>query len=135
MPRLFSNRFVLSFYCSIAVGALFCACGKKQDATPQASAQSANTGTNAAPADVAPAPIDPANTLAATDAALKARQYDQAVANLLKLQQQKNLTEQQAQALRDQQVRVQRNLASAVASGDPRAKAAAEMLRAANAHR
>jgi len=126
--------FYLTFFCTISIIALLSGCSKKKE---EPAPQAATPPTNADPAATATpaAQIDAANALAATDAALKAKQYDQAVANLLKLQQQRNLTEQQAQALRDRQLRVQRDLAGAVASGDPKAKAAAEMLRAANAHR
>ncbi len=131
---LFSaNRF-----CQIAVFALFCACSKKEDNNSQASApQSSNTSTTAPSPGVAGSlsSADAAKAFAATDAALKAKQYEQAVSNLLMLQQQRGLTEQQSQMVRDRQVRVQQTLVGAVASGDPKAKAAADMLRAASAHR
>jgi hypothetical protein len=67
--------------------------------------------------------------LAAADAALKTRDYDRAAASILAVQRQKQLTEQQAQAAHNQMVRLQSDLAAAVASGDPKAKAAAELLR------
>jgi hypothetical protein len=77
---------------------------------------------------------DASAALAAAEAALKAREYEQAAKNLLAIQAQKNLSEQQALAARDQMVQLQRGLAGAVASGDPKAKAAAELLRASARH-
>jgi hypothetical protein len=131
---LFSaNRF-----CQIAVIVLFCACSKKEDNNSQASTtQPSNTSPTVPFSNGLPtvSSTDAAKALAATDAALKAKQYEQAVSNLLMLQQQRGLTEQQSQMVRDQQVRVQKTLVGAVASGDPKAKAAADMLRAASAHR
>jgi hypothetical protein len=48
--------------------------------------------------------------------------------------QQANLNAQQAELARQQMANLQRNLASAVANGDPNAKAAADLIRAAHSH-
>jgi hypothetical protein len=108
-------------------------CSRKQDTSAMPPPSTA-AATNLSP-EAAAVSVTTSKALADSDAALKARQYDQAVANLLLLQQQRGLNEQQAQAVKDQQVKIQRSLASAVASGDPKAKAAADMLRASSAHR
>ena len=131
-PLNFSAAFIF-------VTALLCGCGKKDQQATQTVATDAGQAaavTNQNPANATPAPaVDAAKALAETDAALKKREYEQAVASLLKLQQQRGLTEQQSEAVRNAQIRVQQNLAGAVAGGDPKAKAAAEMLRQANMHR
>ncbi len=66
---------------------------------------------------------------AAVDAALKAREYDQAAQTLLLLQRQKDLTDQQAQEVHGRMLRLQADLVGAIERGDPKARAAAEMLR------
>jgi len=63
---------------------------------------------------------------------MKAKNYEKAVESALALQQQK-LTEEQAQAARNQMVRLQQQLVGA--GNDPKAKAAADRLRQAAAHR
>ena len=73
--------------------------------------------------------VDLSKASAAVDAALKAREYDQAAQTLLLLQRQKDLTEQQAQEVHGRMVRLQADLVSALARGDPKAQAAAETLR------
>ena len=128
------KHFYLIICCGISMLALFSGCSKKsQEAASQAPTQPSNADTPSAATPSGQA--DPANALAAADAALKAKQYDEAVANLLKFGQQKGLTEQQLQAARDRMVRLQRDLTSAIAAGDPKAKAAGEMLRAASTPR
>jgi len=117
-------------------------CSKKAESPPAvAPPEAGNAAPPVAPAQIAPArPVNTATAadtsaaLAAADAALKARQYEQAVRNLLAVQAQKNLSEQQALAARDQMVQLQRGLAGAVANGDPKAIAAAELLRASARH-
>ncbi len=100
-------------------------------ATPAASAPTANASPAAAPAQPV---LDNKKTYDDAEAAMKARDYDRAVAAALALQQQKQLTDAQAQAARNQMVRLQQQIAGAAAGGDPRAKAAADRLRAAAAH-
>ncbi len=67
--------------------------------------------------------------LAETDAALKAKAYEKAVATLLAVQQQKALTAQQAMEAQNKMRSLQANLAAAVAAGDPNAIAAVRLLR------
>jgi hypothetical protein len=67
-------------------------------------------------------------------AALKARDYDQAAAALVAMQAAR-LNEQQAAAAAEQMRQFQSSLASGVASGDPRAIAAANRLRKASSVR
>jgi hypothetical protein len=120
------------------LAAIIAGCGKKEPAPPAAAAADPGSAAQpaadavAAPSPRAPIPAassDTTATLAAADAALKAREYDRAAAAILVVQHQKQLTEQQAQAAHNQMVRLQRDLAGAIASGDPKAKAAAELLR------
>ena len=101
--------------------------------TPAASASPA-TANPAAPAATAGQPSGNSSqqTYAQAEAALKARDYEKAVDAALVLQQQK-LTEEQAQAARNQMVRLQQQLVAA--GNDPKAKAAADRLRQAAAHR
>ena len=72
--------------------------------------------------------------MAAADAALKAKAYDQAALTLVALQQQKGLTDQQAQAVHTRMVQLQGALASALANGDAKAQAAAAILRQSAMH-
>lgn len=61
---------------------------------------------------------------------MQARDYERSASALLAVQQQRQtLTAAQGEALRQQMVILQQNLAAAVASGDPKAKAAADLLR------
>ena len=124
---------------SLLLAATLAGCGKKEPAPPAASAPADSgsaaqpaAGAAAAPTATAPIPAASADTtaaLAASDAALKAREYDRAALAILAVQRQKQLTEQQAQAAHNQMLRLQSDLANAIASGDPKAKAAAEILR------
>jgi len=127
--------FLRGFGLLSVAGALIVGCGKKQ-AQSQTEAPIAPP-TASAPATPAPSPALGAavqNTLA--DAQLKeaqvaqrAHDYQKATEALLALQQQKRLNDQQAAALASQMRQLQRDLAGAVAAGDPKAKAAADMLR------
>ena len=109
------------------------ACSKKAAvaATPPPPADAAAaTPTPAAPVNV-PASSDVNQSMAAFDKAMQQRAYDQAVANLLAVQNQKNLSDQQAREARNRMAALQKNLANGVAAGDPNAIAAANQLRAA----
>jgi hypothetical protein len=122
-------------------------CSKKE---PESSAPTANPDNAAAPAGAAttadpglpagagavspPIPAETTKSLTAVDAALKAKDYDRAAETILALQRQKQLTDEQARAAQAQMVRLQGALVSAVASGDPNAKAAADRLRQASKH-
>jgi len=115
---------------------VFAGCSKKAEPAPAAVPPEAG---NAAPAAAETAharpvsissPTDTSAALSAANAALKSREYEQAARNLLAVQAQKNLSDQQAAAAKEQMNQLQRSLAGAVASGDPKAKAAAELLRA-----
>jgi hypothetical protein len=112
-------------------------CGKK----------SLTPSTNASPADTTsatastPSPAAAVNlvvvqnvnqSFSEVDAALKAKAYDKAVQTLLAVQQQRALSEQQAQEVVNRMRGLQANLAAAVAAGDPNAKAAADRLRQAH---
>ena len=112
-------------------------CKKKEETSaappvPPANAESAASPV-AAPAANAPATFDANKYFADTDAALKAKEYDKAVQSLFALQQQR-LTDQQAQAAHNRMIQIQSSLAGAVLSGDPRARAAAEMIRNSSKH-
>lgn len=120
----------------LAVVAIAAGCGKKTEKpaavapTPDATAATqpapAATPNAALPAVVV---TDANQGLAETDAALKAKAYEKAVATLLAVQEQKTLTAQQAQEAANKMRALQGNLAAAVAAGDPNAIAAVRMLR------
>jgi hypothetical protein len=68
--------------------------------------------------------------------AAKQRDYEKAVEAMLAIQQQQRiLSEQQAQMYYQRMQQLQADLASAIAAGDPRARAAAERLRQASTPR
>jgi len=108
-------------------------CGKEETAAepapvaPQSSvAPSQSQGGALAPSQAAAQP-----QLSQVKAALDAREYDQAAESLLALQR-TQLNAQQAAAAAAQMQQLQQNLAGAVASGDPKAIAAAKRLRQAS---
>jgi len=110
---------------------LLAGCGKKDSKTPVA--QPVVESQPAAPtipnAPTAPTPsVMPDTRLAESQAALKANDYEKAANALLSLQQTR-LSEQQAVAMTAQMKQLQSSLVNALASGDPRAKAAAARLR------
>jgi hypothetical protein len=87
----------------------------------------AATATTApAPVTAPPQQVDP--RIAEAQAAMKAQEYERAAAALVQLQQ-LQLSEQQAAAARAVMNSFQAQVAAGVASGDPKVKAAAEMLR------
>jgi hypothetical protein len=94
-------------------------------AAAPASAPANQAGAAAAPT------IDTTRALADVNTALKAKDYEKATENLLALQRQKQLTEQQAMAVRGQMVQLQSAVSAGLSKGDPNAKAAADRLRAA----
>jgi hypothetical protein len=134
---------------TVVASVLIVGCGKKQAETAAPTAATpGDTGTTATAASE-PAPSEPAapaiivnnvNTadtkaaMSAAAAALKAKQYEDATKVLIALQQQR-LTEQQAQAYRNQMIQLQGAVADGVARGDASAQAAAEMLRESARHR
>jgi hypothetical protein len=95
----------------------------------------ATAGNSTAPASqpnpqaTAAPPVDTTKAFADMNAALKTRDYQKATDTLLVLQR-KQLTDQQAIAVRGQMVQLQGAVAAGVAGGDPNAKAAADRLRA-----
>jgi len=113
-------------------------CSKKSDnaAAPPAvaSTPSAETPTPAAADAAAQTPTGPVldssqmvgdakQAMAEADAALRQKEYEKAVRTMLALQQ-AQLNAQQAALAHQQMVNLQRNLAAAIASGDPNAAAA-----------
>jgi hypothetical protein len=66
-------------------------------------------------------------------AAIKSKDYDKAAAMLINLQR-APMTEEQSMQVLNQMRQFQQNLAGAVASGDPNAKAAAARLRQSSLH-
>ncbi len=71
--------------------------------------------------------------MAEADAALRQKEYEKAVRTMLAIQQ-AQLNAQQAAAAHQQMLALQKNLALGVASGDPNAIAAAQLLRAGRSH-
>lgn len=116
---------------------LLAGCGNKEEPAPAAVPDQPAQPAAAAPATAAqqptfsarPIPTDPQAALAASETARRAREYEEAAQALLAVQRQQRLTEQQAAAARNQMIQLQADLAAGLASGDPKAKAAAELLR------
>jgi hypothetical protein len=129
--------------------ALFVGCSKHKDesstapsTTPVASTASAPDSAAAPATDPASqAPVldssqmtgDPKAALADADAAIRQKEYEKAAKLMLAIQQ-AQMDRQQAALAHQQMVAFQRNLANAIASGDPNAKAAADILRAGRGH-
>lgn len=120
---------------TVLVAILAAGCGKKGEPAGAASPPDSHASATASPTTpqgvpaAAGAPSSAADArLSESEAAVKARQYDQAVEALAALQQQR-LTEQQAAVVAAQMRQLQSDLAAGVANGDPRAKAAADRLR------
>jgi len=113
---------------------LLAGCGKKETAVqtpvPETTAPVAQQVQPAANPAAATA-VAPDARLVESQAALKAGDYDRAAAALVAMQAAR-LNEQQAAAAAQQMRQLQSRLASAVASGDPRAIAAAKRLREAS---
>ncbi len=108
-------------------------CGKEEKAAEPTPAAPQTSIAPAQPQVGAPAPSQAAAQpqLSQIKAAMDAREYDQAAESLLALQR-TQLTAQQAAAAAAQMQKLQQNLAGAVASGDPKAIAAAQRLRQAS---
>jgi hypothetical protein len=134
----------------LSLATIVSACSKKADQAqspattdtpPAAAAAPAEAPATDAAAQPAPGPVldtsqmtgDAKRAIADADAALRQREYEKAVRTMLAVQQ-AQLNAQQAEAARQQMIALQRNLANAVASGDPNAAAAAAVLRAAHSH-
>jgi hypothetical protein len=136
----------------VAALTLIAGCSKKsepapaaQTTTPDAAAAAPAAAPETAAADAAAAPqpgpvLDTSQmegnakiAMAEADAALRQKEYEKAVRTMLAIQQ-AQLNAQQAEAARQQMNALQRNLAAGVATGDPQAIAAAQILRAAHSH-
>jgi hypothetical protein len=111
-------------------------CSKKEE-KPSAAASS-DTNISLVTATLAPRADDVSTdikqSLAEVDTSLNANDYAKAVQTLLVVQNQRQLTDQQAQEVRTKMTGVQRILASAIAAGNPNAKAAGELLRSSAMH-
>jgi len=118
-------------------------CSKKADpaanpapSQPAASAPAADAQPADASAQQASGPVldtsqmvgDAKAAMAEADTALRQREYEKAVRTMLAIQQAR-LDAQQAALAHQQMINLQRNLANAIANGDPNAKAAADILR------
>ncbi len=134
-----SLNFQTTVLCAVVLLAVLTGCGKKESPAPlpessptttaPALGQPAVVSAPTAPASVAPS-TDASASLAAAKAAMQAKDYEQAAAALLAVQKMRQpLTTEQGQAVRNQVIQLQQNLAAGVASGDPKAKAAADLLR------
>jgi hypothetical protein len=125
-------------------GILVVSCKKKEQAVaptpnePVTSGQAAASLEAPVPVTQPPEPIvtssDANQVLSSAQAALKQKDYEKAAATLLYVQQQR-LNDQQADAARAQMVQLQKDLVGAIGAGDPKAKAAADLLRASHSHR
>ena len=122
----------------LSVVTLAAGCGKQKELPAPETPAAAPAETPAAAPAAAPVAqpvagaVDVNQSFAAADAAMKAKAYDKAVQAMLAVQNQRQLSDQQAEAARNRMIGLQASLAQAVASGDPSAKAAADMLRAAH---
>ena len=141
------SRITTASLAVLAAAFVVSGCGKKAAEAPASTASNpADTGVTATAAAEPAQPSGPAvvvdnvnvadtkAAMSAAAAALKAKQYEDATKLILALQAQR-LSDQQAAALHNQMVQLQRNVANGVANGDPNAQAAAEMLRASALHR
>jgi hypothetical protein len=115
------------------IGLLIAGCSKKEAAVapppaPVAAAPAAdNSADNSQPPVASPAVQ---YTAADMQSAMKTKDYDKAAAVMISLQRPAvPLTPAQSAVVQDQMRAFQRELAGALASGDPKAKAAAERLR------
>jgi hypothetical protein len=127
---------LLTFRSATAMGLaalLMTGCGKTSTEEAEAATPAPGAATEAQPisptTSPAPAAAAPTVHLQESKTALGAGDYEKAAAALISAQQQANLSAQQAEAVAAQMRQLQSSLASAVASGDPKAKAAAEKLR------
>jgi hypothetical protein len=116
-------------FTAIAVG-----CSKKQEATaPPAEisvvAPAATTPARATQSTAAPQEVSRA--IAESQAALKANEYEKAAQAMLAIQR-AQLTEKEATAARQQMISLQSAVTAGLGAGDPRAKAAADLLRRAS---
>jgi hypothetical protein len=141
-----SNRIWLWHLGVLILCAALLGCSKKDQPAPaQPTSTAAAPAADAQPADATAqqpsGPVldasqmtgDPKAAMAEADAAIRQREYEKAVRTMLAIQQ-ANLNAQQAAQAHQQMLNLQRNLANAVASGDPNAKAAVEILRASRGH-
>ena len=108
-------------------------CSKKANTTVAAPSADSGTTAPATPANVS-APVVVQQSFAEVDAALKQNDYQKAAQTLLAVQEQKQLTDKQAQEARNRMVGLQKGLAQAIADGDANAKAAGEILRQSAIH-
>lgn len=150
--RFMSNRAVFCSFCLVSFWVALVGCSKKQEQVtpsqpstasattpagdPQAAAASPDANTQPAPGpilDTAQMEADAKRAMAEADAALRQREYEKAVKSMLAIQQ-AQLNAQQAAAAQQQMIALQRNIANAIASGDPNAVAAGELLRASHRH-
>jgi hypothetical protein len=123
--------------CLLAAVVSMTGCGKKEEAPPvQPAAAPQETPPPVAQAPAAPSQPaiyqevnNPNEALKTAQTAMKSQDYEAAAANLIVVQRSKQITADQAAAARQRMVELQAALAQAQASGDPKAKAAAEMLR------
>jgi len=133
----------LGFAALALVWTLAGGCGKKEEETPAAPPAAEVTPDTGQAQTAQPDPMAAGPTaadLAAQQAAMerlrqaemaaKQKEYEKAVEAMLAIQQQQRiLSEQQAQLYYQRMQQLQSDLAAAIAAGDPRAKAAAERLR------
>ena len=136
---MLTSRVVLkTLTASLCLAAFLSGCSKKEAAVsaPETPVAPVAEAPASAPTPAVSAASAAAMTraLADADAALKAHAYDQAVQAMLAVQKHRQLTDQQAQEAHNRMVGLQSSLAAAVASGDPNAKAAAELLRQSAMH-
>jgi len=130
----------------VPLALMLASCKKKEEAVvvppptaPEAApvAQAAPEQIPAAPSDITPittAPADNAQALTAAENLRKTRDYETAAATLLQIQQ-RQLTDAQAAAAAAARQQLQKDLVNAIASGDAKAKKAADLLRASHSVR
>ena len=133
MPRS-RSLLTATFLAAIVVFITSCSRQKESasDSPVPASAEAPAPGPASAPSAASTAQT--AKTFLPLDTALKSKEYDKAVAAFLAIRKQP-LTEQQAEAMHGELLRLQHDLAAGVAAGDLKAKAAADMLRESAMHR
>ncbi|MBM3840304.1 MAG: hypothetical protein FJ398_20545 [Verrucomicrobia bacterium] len=116
-----------SILAALAAALIVCGCSKSGDAVPQA-----NTPEQAAAGldqTFATAPPEVRNNVSAASEALRKGDYEKAVVTLHQAQKAEGVTLQQGIAIHNSSVLLEGELIKAIERGDPRAKAAYELLR------
>ena len=107
---------------------LVCGCSKSKDGIPP-SAKTPEQAASGLEQTFADAPPVVKQDVSAVSEALRKRDYEKAVVTLSSVQKAPGITLQQGMAIQDSSVLLERELINGIERGDPRAKAAYELLK------